>query len=165
MSSHNTPKSTPADSTAGRTDIKSSQFVPVAIPKTAGESEELKAQLEEHEIPTLLEGEAASDPTCPQPAAPAVLVPEHFFEQASEMVMSYSIRTSGGEEYELDDDFDDVDEELDDGDLDDQWDDEEDEDEEYETDDEEDDELDEDFEDEEDVDDEDLFFDEDEMEL
>ena len=96
-------------------------FVPVAIPKTSAESEQIKSKLEECEIPTLLENEQTGYISCPGlEECLAVLVPEQMFEQASSVVMGYSMGIL--EDIDEDDD-------LDDDDLEDDLDDDEDEDE------------------------------------
>jgi len=84
-------------------------FVPVAIPKTLTESQALKAELEGHEIPTLLEGEQSAQMELPQSEKGlAVLVPEHMLEAASELVMNRTMEVPDDRD-EIDslDDFDD----------------------------------------------------------
>lgn len=133
-----------------------SMFVPVAIPRTLAESQELKLRLEEHEIPTLLENEqtALSWPD-PQQGGLAVLVPEPMFEHASELVMGYAPEALGSIDGLDAPDQDVMEDQLDDPILDDEDDDDED-------DDDEDDDLEDDDDEDDDLDDDDLEDDDDE---
>ncbi len=124
-----------------------SMFVPVAIPRTLAESQELKLKLEEHEIPTLLENEQTALPWPDrQQEGLAVLVPEPMFEYASELVIGYAPEALDSTEGLADLDGDVMEDELDIQGVDDEEDDELDEDDDVDDDeeDEEDDDLDDD---------------------
>lgn len=146
---------------ASVSDLHVGELVPVAIPATIEMSRLLKADLEAHEIPAMLECELTNETVCLMAGVP-VLVPESYLEQASRLLDEIEMSARDDDFDDLDD-FEDDDEDMED--LDDMEDDDE-----FDEDDEEDDEFDFDEDDEEedeaepaeDGDGDDLFYDDEE---
>ncbi len=109
-------------------DIDFENFVTVAIPESMEQSKMLKADLQENNIPALLEDEI-TEMNAVQLGGTPVLVPESKFEEASEIIGMIELSSIDDDEddFDFEDDFDDdLDDDLDDELDDEDWDDEDD---------------------------------------